>query len=144
MGRLLASTTCMPAASAVLSVSVVSAAVTSTRIGFERAWRAANVTASVAHPRGPPPPLAFASRARLRGAWGEPSAVALRRGRRREAAGGDAGGPRHAEPDDHERRRAGAHFHAADFLPSDLAPERLVEPPARPLRLVLRDAEADR
>src|SRR5207237_8392660 len=63
---------------------------------------------------------------------------------RREDAGGDAGGPRHAEPDDHERRGAGAHFHAVDFLPSDLAPERLVEPPARPLRLVLRDAEADR
>ena len=55
----------MPAANAVLSVSVVSAAVTSTRIGFESAWRVANVTASVADPRWPPAPLAFASGAPL-------------------------------------------------------------------------------
>src|SRR5207253_1806941 len=157
MGRLLASTTCMPAANAVLSVSVVSAAVTSTRIGFESAWRVANVTASVADPRWPPAPLAFASGAplplaaarvaspqgarrvagvhherqvQLRGALGDRDDVDLRLGQRREDAGGDAGGPRHAEPDDHERRGAGAHFHAVDFLPSDLAPERLIEPTA--------------
>ncbi|OLB13877.1 MAG: hypothetical protein AUH07_05580 [Gemmatimonadetes bacterium 13_2_20CM_70_9] len=57
-GRLFASTRCIPAASPVLRISVVSAAVRSTRIGFERAWRATKPTASAAVARWPPAALA--------------------------------------------------------------------------------------
>src|SRR6185437_8042409 len=80
-GRLLASTTCIPAPSAVVSVSVVSSAVRSTRIGLVRAWRATNATASAALARRPP--AALASGAPL--ALAAPSA-ASRRGEKPSAS----------------------------------------------------------
>ncbi len=79
----------------------------------------------------------------LRRALGNRDHVDLRFRQGRENAGSDAGRPRHPETHHDERRSAGAHFHAIDLLPRDLAPKRRRQALARPLRVLLGDAEAD-
>src|SRR3989442_896608 len=123
----------MPAASAVLSVSVVSAAVTSTRIGFDSAWPAPNVTASLADARRPP--ARFASGVALALAAANPV---------RRRAGSDAGRTRNPEPHFQELRGAGAEVNAVDLMPRDLASKRRRQILANALAVNLGDAEADK
>src|SRR5207247_337485 len=161
-GRLFASTRCMPAARACFSVSLVSSAVTSTRIGLARACRAAKSSASRAPALRPPGALASgvpdalaAASAASRGADSPRASntkplrstaattVTARGSRFSFAISAARAQPRCPQPDDAERRAPGAHLHAVDLPPRDLALELLDEARAGALGRRFGNAEAD-